>query len=187
VPQIIVEDNYGSGMFTSLLQKHIRETGKKLGVEPIKVKGNKEQRIMANVRPMISQNRVILNLKLIEQDYVRAQGLGREAYRALYQLSHFMPEKGSLEHDDRLDALCLACEFYADRASIDSTAVLEKERVEELKRLARGMAFPLGNIPEKPNGIAPRGKDKFTVPFKGGRYGTLGMGGRNNKHFGTGR
>lgn len=186
-PQIIVEDNYGSGMFTSLLQKHIRDGNKKLGVEPIKVKGNKEQRIMANVRPMLSQNRVILNLRLIEQDYVRSQGLGREAYRALYQLSHFIPEKGSLEHDDRLDVLCLACEFYQERAAIDSTAVLEKERVEELKKLARGMAFPLGPIPSQPNGIESRGKRNLTNPVKGNRYGTLGMGGRRNRHLGNGR
>ena len=153
---IVVEENYGSGMFGSLLQKHIRETGKKIGVDAVKVKGRKEQRILQNIRPLLAQNRIVLNLRLIEADYRSGDGRGRESYRAIYQLAHFTDEKGALEHDDRLDALALACEFYHEQASIDVDMVLAKEREAELKELARGMAFPLGSIPKPPNGLQPR-------------------------------
>jgi len=48
---------------------------------------------------------------LLQQDYKSAQGYPIEhqaKYMLMYQLSRITKDKGSLKHDDRLDALTIA-------------------------------------------------------------------------------
>lgn len=131
VNTIVVEDNFGQGMFAQLLKPHVHCT-----VETERVTTQKERRIIAALEPVITGHRLVVDRKALEDDYAvfsldptedREEAVGEEArrfYSLTYQLSRITFEKNSLPFDDRIDVLALAAKYYEDRLDL-STGVLE--------------------------------------------------------------
>lgn len=159
-PKIVSEQQRGASAFTALLQKHVRASGRDLGVLDLKVpQVNKRQRIIDAVRPFAEQHRLILNRPIIERDYNHG-GFSRDSslapYRALYQFTHASATMDELEHDDRVDALALACFYWRERAAIDATEAMRRlQEAQDLAELAAMM--PGDQRPQSNNGVPDRG------------------------------
>ena len=128
---IVVEDNFGQGMFAQLLKPHVHCT-----VETERVTTQKERRIISALEPVISGHRLVVDREALEKDHEvfsldvnedREEAVGEEGkryYSLTYQLSRITFEKNSLPHDDRIDVLGLAVKYYEDRLDL-ATGTLE--------------------------------------------------------------
>ena len=133
---ILVESNFGDGMFTQLIQPYFtKESGYPCTIEEIRSVKQKELRIIDTLEPLFNQHRIIVDRKVIEADYNNTQELlgtleNGFAYSLFYQLTHITKDRGSLAHDDRADALSgCAMRFTeimnASQAVINNNAQLE--------------------------------------------------------------
>ena len=149
VNRIIIEANFGDGMFNQLLKPVLSEAGYPVTIEEVRHNKQKELRIIDTLEPLLSSHRLILDPKIIINDYNTLSQRGGStadnlSYLLMYQLSRLTRDKGSLRHDDRLDALSIACGYWVEHMaqSVDeAAAVLKNERVErELERFLEGVA-----------------------------------------------
>lgn len=122
VKQVIVEGNFGDGMFTQLL-KPIMNRIHSVAIEEVKHSIQKERRICDTLEPIMNQHRLVICQKVIEQDHK----LTAEPTRQLmYQLARITRDKGALKHDDRIDALAMAVAFWADSMARDTDKAHEE-------------------------------------------------------------
>ena len=68
VKLILVEENYGGGMFTKLLMPFIQRTHP-VTIEEIRHSTSKEQRILDVLEPLMQQHRLIVNHSVVLNDY----------------------------------------------------------------------------------------------------------------------
>jgi hypothetical protein len=132
VTKVIVEANFGDGMYTQLLMPVLRREGYPVQVEEVKHSTQKEKRIIDTLEPLMSTHRLVVDHGLIERDYrstARRPADEQNRYRLFYQLTRLTKEKGCLASDDRADALAIACAAWTqavardnERAAKDSAA-----------------------------------------------------------------
>lgn len=142
--QIDIEENYGNGAFRQiwtpkLLEKH------KCGVGEVWESGQKELRIIDILEPVIASNKLIVDTSLLEKDWnstLKYPGAKRSLYSLFFQIARITRDKGSLSHDDRLDALAGSCRFWVNHLSQDKAKVQAAIKELEYRKL---MSNPLGN------------------------------------------
>lgn len=128
VNDVIVEPNFGDGMFTKLISPIFAE------IHPCSVKDAKrsstmkEARIIDTLEPVLSHHRLIVNRQVIDDDYQVYEA--NPSYSFIYQLTRISRVSGALAHDDRLDALTLAVAFWLEVLDRDAQVGLD-EHVEE--------------------------------------------------------
>jgi hypothetical protein len=120
---ILCEPNYGGGMFTQLLRSKSQE------VYPVAVEDaewsrvQKEQRIIDTLEPVLNQHRLVVCPSVIDKDYRSTENYQPEevqVYRLFYQLTRITKERGSLRHDDRLDAVAGAVAHWVEYLNRDT-------------------------------------------------------------------
>ena len=124
VTQIVVESNFGDGLFTALLQPVMNKVHP-CGIEEIRVNQQKERRICDQLAPLTQQHRLVISADVIRKDYQDAERNNDRGYERslLFQMSRITMDRGSLSADDRIDSLALACQFFTDAAAQDQTRV----------------------------------------------------------------
>lgn len=141
---ICVEKNFGNGMFTALLIARARARGTKVSIEEVYNTGCKELRMADVLEPLFSGHKIIFDESLIEQDIQEISKYPlttRKIYSLWHQINGLTRDKGCLAHDDKIDALSMACAHWANYLSVDSAkAAQAKARAEHQKWLAN----PLG-------------------------------------------
>jgi len=121
VNKIIIESNFGDGMFMELL-KPLLMTSYPCSVEEVRHSKQKELRIIDVLEPVLNQHKLIVDPSVVQHDYKSAQGYPIEhqaKYMLFYQLSRITKDKGSLSHDDRLDALSIAVNYWVEQMNQD--------------------------------------------------------------------
>lgn len=126
VNSVVVEDNFGDGMFTELFKPYlVRAYPVSVDGEFLKGRrshGQKEKRIIDTLEPVFNQHRLVVNRKLIERDltnYNEHPGDNWQKYQLFYQLTRITKDKGALLHDDRLDALAGAVSYWVEEMNRD--------------------------------------------------------------------
>jgi len=143
VKYIIVESNFGDGMFTKLLTPFLGRIYP-CTTEEIKSSVQKEKRIIDTLEPVLNQHRLIVNEKIVVEDAKTDD----PAYQLFYQLTRVTRDKGALRQDDRLDALAMAAAYWVEQMSKDTDKVIDQHREESLKKeLDRFMGSVLGRAP----------------------------------------
>lgn len=132
VNKIIIESNFGDNMYMELLKPHITRIYPCM-LEEIRQNTQKELRIISTLEPVLNQHRLVVDPAVIQADYDSAM-LHYSAdiapqYMLFYQLARLSKDKGSLKHDDRLDALAMAVQYFGNRMALDQ-AEAEKMRQE---------------------------------------------------------
>lgn len=121
---MVVEPNFGDGMFTKLLQPVVHKIYPTCTVEDAERSNTqKEARIIDTLEPVMMRHKLVVDPGVIEKDYKSVDGLSGEdaqRYRLIYQLTRITRDKGALVRDDRLDALAGAVAYLLDRMGIDS-------------------------------------------------------------------
>jgi hypothetical protein len=130
---ILLEDQFGQGMLESLLKPYL-QVQHPCTVETVRSNVQKERRIIAALEPVLNQHRLIVSRSVIESD---AKGRDEEAierrlaYQLFHQLTHLTVDRGCLAHDDRLDALAGAVQYWNESLAIDEDLAI-RERQSEL-------------------------------------------------------
>jgi hypothetical protein len=130
VNQIIIEANFGDGMYQALFEPVVSRIHP-CSVEEVKHSSQKERRIIDTLEPVMGRHRLVVDRQVIEDDYRTAQ-----AYEAdnkftktlVYQMTRVTLDRGSLKHDDRLDALAIAVSFWTDNMKQDADRGISAER-----------------------------------------------------------
>jgi hypothetical protein len=147
--QIDVERNYGNGALAQVwkpkLLAALRKEGHACDIEEPWESGQKELRIIDTLEPIIGTYRLIIDIKLIEQDWnsVSKYPAERKASYSLFtQLSRITRDKGALFHDDRLDALAGSCRYWLESLSQDEVQAQVQAQKDAYRDM---MQNPLGN------------------------------------------
>jgi len=120
VTQVVVESNFGDGIFSHLLAPVMNRVHP-CGIEEIRVNMQKERRICDVLGPVIQQHRLVVSGDVIRKDYQEAERNvdGGHERSLMFQLSRITTERGALSKDDRIDALALAVQFWGEAAAQD--------------------------------------------------------------------
>ena len=151
VNEIVIESNMGDGMFAELF-KPILRTIHPCTISEVRQSIQKEKRIVDTLEPVLNQHKLIIDPKVIRNDYQSALSYPTERqarYMLIYQLSRITNHRSALLQDDRLDALAIAVNYWVEQMSqdVDQKINERKEELidEELEKFKRA-AF---NIPHK--------------------------------------
>lgn len=142
--KITVEENFGHGAFRNiwqptLLAKH------RCALEEIYESGQKELRIIDTLEPLISSGRLIVEPDLIRKDWDTVQRYSadrRATYSFFFQLARLTRDRGSLMHDDRIDAVAGSCRNWVEALVLDKNREIAKVKQRNWEQLIKN---PLGN------------------------------------------
>lgn len=165
VNEVVIEDNFGDGMFTQLLKPWLLKLWACTVTEK-RSHGQKEARIIETLEPIMNQHRLVMDEAIIRSDFKdQKPGVSEEQalrYRLFYQMTRLTKEKGALAHDDRIEALAMAVQYWVEHMAQDMDTAAKISREEALdKELERFMEHALG-APKTHDGhatLAPWGRN----------------------------
>ena len=135
VNTIIVESNFGDGMFVELI-KPILTKVHPCTIEEVRHSTQKERRIIDTLEPVMAGHKLVIDPEVIKSDFKTAQEYSQESslkYQLIYQLSRLTRDRGAITHDDRLDALSIAIAYWTEQMAQDASQKME-DRKEDLLR-----------------------------------------------------
>jgi hypothetical protein len=142
VNKIVVESNFGDGMFTNLMMPVLHAIYP-VGIEEIRNNIQKEKRIIDSLEPLMNQHRLVFDYSAIKKDIEFGLSEPKNIYYSLiYQMTHITKDRGALVHDDRLDALTLGVQFWNEYGILKQNSEIalgmykRKQVEDELKRRA---------------------------------------------------
>ena len=120
------EENFGDGMFGSLLRPHVAQLGMgQIGLEGYRVSGMKEKRIIESLEPIMGSHRLVMNKRAIRQEETQRQ------------IAKIYDTRGALKHDDRVDVLAAAVSYFEDALAINVDDQIDKYREQEYNELVQ--------------------------------------------------
>jgi hypothetical protein len=151
VHKILVESNFGDGMFVALLKPILNKTtytkdGREIPpypvtIEEVRATVQKERRMIDTLEPVLARHRLIVDPSVIRYDHDSIQHYPPEhmnSYSLFHQLTHVTYDKGCLGHDDRLDGVVQGVAYFVEKMSLDEDKMAEMRREaamdEELRR-----------------------------------------------------
>ena len=133
VNAIVTESNFGDGMFNELLKPYLNRIYP-VTIEEVRHSTQKEKRIIDTLEPVMAGHRLVIDPDVVKNDYETIQKYPPEAqlkYSLFYQMSRLTRERGAITHDDRLDALSIAVNYWVEQMAQDAEVKM-KERREDL-------------------------------------------------------
>lgn len=164
VHKVIIEANFGGGMFSQLFKPVIKNIYPKCTVEEVTCNKQKELRVIDTLEPLMNQHKLVVNLEAVEKDLRPVETFmlrevaphsdeeakhNPQNYSLFYQLTRITKDRGSLIHDDRLDALAGGCEYFLKQMSQDSSKAKQLNESKlldlELKKFKKAFAKEKGS------------------------------------------
>ncbi|AIA83164.1 maturase, NTPase containing [Lauvirus lau218] len=140
---IIIESNFGDGMFNELL-KPILKSIYPCSVEEVRNNKQKELRIIDTIEPLLNQHRLVFDYSLLKRDINGAVSDHKNlSYSLVHQLTHISKDRGSLYHDDRLDALSIALGYIVNNLGLSSEEALERYKEDLLEQELEDFLRPI--------------------------------------------
>lgn len=150
VNHIVIEKNFGDGMFAALLKPYLQRIYP-CTIEEIHSLGQKELRIVDVLEPVMNQHRLIIDRKLIDADYRSVEDVASDqklTYQLFYQMTRVTRERGALRRDDRLEALSMAVKYWVEHMSkLRDEAIEEHQDAAMQAELERFMETTIGYQP----------------------------------------
>ena len=135
VNAIVVESNFGDGMFVELFKPFLTKIHP-CTIEEVRHNTQKERRIIDTLEPVMNQHRLVIDPKVIKNDYESAQRYPNDSqlkYQLIYQLSRLTRQRGAITHDDRLDALSMAVAYWTEQMAQDADKRMVDRKEDRLK------------------------------------------------------
>lgn len=140
VRHVIVEENFGDGMFSKLLTPFMVRTYP-CTMEEVKHSIQKEKRIIDTLEPVMNQHRLVVDEALVRRDAENYNSYAEDhanRYMLFYQMTRITKERGALAKDDRLDVLAMAVKYWVDQMDADTRKAEDDHRAtlmdEELRK-----------------------------------------------------
>ncbi|WP_168060927.1 phage terminase large subunit [Megasphaera sp. SW808] len=130
VNEIVVEANFGDGMFTQLFKPVLNKIHP-CAIQEVKNTKQKEARIIDTLEPVMMRHKLIIPVSVIKEDYRIYEDKGKE-YSLIYQMTRLSRDKGSLAHDDRLDSLTMAVSYWLEVMDRDAQTGMDEQMEEWL-------------------------------------------------------
>jgi hypothetical protein len=128
---ILVETNFGDGMFEKLLQPHLTAIEYPCLIESVRSNRQKELRIIDTLEPIMNQHRLVIDEEVVRDDDLMVQSYTEEQatqYRLFHQMTRITKVKGALRHDDRLDALAGIVAYWVDTLAQGAQKAAQKAK-----------------------------------------------------------
>ena len=158
VNEVVVESNFGDGMFVELLKPILTKIHRCV-IEEVHATTQKERRIIDSLEPVMAAHKLVIDPEVIEDDYRTAMKYDqavRQSKMLMYQLTRITQTKGCLKHDDRLDALAMGVRYFTDQMARDEEMGIEEIKQDaldlELEKYMRNAVDPLGRRPHSVGG-----------------------------------
>lgn len=146
------ELNYGGGMFRQLLKPVLNRVASDARLDPKDPdpnarppscdeeynawsSTNKENRILDTLTPLMRSHRLVVDRRVVEEDI--QQQANDQQYSLIWQMTRMARIKGCLGHEDRLEAVSMACGYWVNRVKIDSAKALDNHKQEALDKELR--------------------------------------------------
>jgi len=156
VNMVLIESNFGDGMFTELLKPYMLKTYP-CTMEEVRHNTQKESRIIDTLEPVMNQHRLVIDPKVVQKDYDSVQHMPPDKgvkYMLTYQMTRIMKVRGALAHDDRLDVLAMAVQYWVDQMAADADSEIQIRRDDlldaELDKFMSNLNF--GTSSSEPSG-----------------------------------
>lgn len=155
VHELIIESNFGGGMFAKLLRPHLTGEWEKYLKSPAakmrdpdlpsgtKIteqnsgKVNKEARILGILEPVMQQHRLVVSKEVIRWDYESMEQIdgedSRHRYALGYQITHLQNVRDCLGHDDRVESVSGMCGAFVEQLGVDPVGLATLSREEKLE------------------------------------------------------
>jgi hypothetical protein len=131
VNKVIIESNFGDSMFTALIRPYFTKLHPCELVD-VRQHKQKELRIIDTLEPVMNQHKLIFDRNCITQDTNVHSSVSEDSrlqYQLFYQMTRITKDKGALRHDDRIDALATAVQYWLETMSQDADdSIKERER-----------------------------------------------------------
>ena len=134
VNMVLIESNFGDGMFTELIKPYLLRTYP-TALEEVRHSKQKEHRIIDTLEPVMNQHKLVIDPKVIQKDYDSVQNMPPEKgmkYMLTYQMTRITKQRGALAHDDRLDVLAMAVQYWVDQMAADADTEIRTRKEERL-------------------------------------------------------
>lgn len=138
VNEVVIEGNFGDGMYTRLFEPVLKKIYPNCGITETKSKGQKELRIIDTLEPVLGNHKLCTTPDCIMDDY-KTIPEGDYKYALFYQLTRITRDRGSLIHDDRLDALAIGVQYLVDFMGIDADEGLKELNSDFLENALEGL------------------------------------------------
>ena len=177
---VLVESNFGDGMFTQLLSPWFSEKkGYACTIEEVRSNKQKELRIIDTLEPLMNQHRIIIDRKVIEEDFASAQEAAVSVetgfvFSLFYQITHITKDRGALVHDDRVDAFAGCAAKFMEIMNADQDVLIANAKLMDLE--ADAEVF-LGEVQPAVLDLVLMGGDSRKVMEK------LGMAGQSRRRW----
>tara|TARA_R110000851_G_scaffold57574_1_gene134045 strand:- start:1096 stop:3144 length:2049 start_codon:yes stop_codon:yes gene_type:complete len=167
VNEIDVEKNFGFGAFAAAWKPVLLREYKKAGhshcpnVVDVWESGQKELRIIDTLEPIMARHRLIVHEDIIEYDFESVSKYPidqRETYKFFHQMAKVSREKGSLIHDDSLDAVAGSVRKWVDHLVVDEKVRMEQKVTDENIEFFKEWG---GEIGTHANGVLGSSRDRF--------------------------
>lgn len=134
VNYIIIESNFGDAMYNELLKPVLNKVYP-CSIEEVRHSTQKEKRIIDTLEPVMAGHKLVIDPSVVQEDFKTIQKYPHESqlkYSLFYQMSRLTRERGAITHDDRLDALSIAVNYWVEQMSQDAEVKMNDRRSEML-------------------------------------------------------
>jgi hypothetical protein len=147
VNNIIIEENYGGGMFNQLLKPHLirafgnANNGKLGSAGAIDEEWNgwsstqKEMRILDTLEPILQSHRLVVDRAVLERDWKQQEE--SHQYSFIYQMTRMARVKGCLPHEDRLESVSMCCQYFVEKMNKDASRARDQHKAAMLEKELR--------------------------------------------------
>jgi len=143
VNYITIESNFGDGMATQLIKPVLAKIHP-CEVEEVRHHTQKEKRIIDTLEPIMNNHKLVVDESLIREDFKLEPD-----HQLFRQLTRITRDRGALKHDDAVDALAIAANYWVTR--MDRDAILSYNQHKE-----HLLSVELDNFMESSIGRTPR-------------------------------
>ena len=146
VNYVVIESNFGDGMATQLL-KPVMSKIHPCEIEEVRHNIQKEKRIIDTLEPIMNTHRLVVDHDIIKKDFELPPD-----HQLFRQMTRITRDKGALRHDDQIDAMAIAANYWVERMDRDQVLAFDQHREEMLDReLETFMETTIGATPKGDN------------------------------------
>ena len=148
VNYVVIESNFGDGMATALL-KPVMAKIHPCEIEEVRHNIQKEKRIIDTLEPIMNGHRLVVDEQIIKDDFKLEPN-----HQLFRQLTRITRDRGALRHDDQIDALAIAANYWVERMDRDQTLSYQQHKDELInKDLEKFMEHTVGRQPKRESWI----------------------------------
>tara|TARA_Y100000294_G_C8553203_1_gene336206 strand:+ start:340 stop:1980 length:1641 start_codon:yes stop_codon:yes gene_type:complete len=144
VNNVVIESNFGDGMATALL-KPVMAKIHPCQIEEVRHNIQKEKRIIDTLEPIMNGHRLVVDENTIKEDFKLEPN-----HQLFRQLTRITRDRSALRHDDQIDALAIAANYWVERMDRDQTLSYQQHKDELInKDLEKFMEHTVGRQPKR--------------------------------------